>query len=317
MKKTAALLFCVLAAACDMSPASFDDAHPDATGTWSETRVSRTTASYDANAVRFELSIRDRDGFVWGRWTISGDYSLPADPWQAFVVGDHYDGEMLLAFYDPGVGECVLDGTVQGDSVYVADKWCEDEGWTTVHLLARDTTAAQPPGSGAVEGRVLVDGEGMPGIIVTLDNGSHATSMYTNGSGMYRFNDLASGDYTVSISGYDTRDFEFAYTSQGVRVDDNTVNVSFTGVVLRTSGISGRVSVNGQGVVATVTLSGPDGTQSTGTNHNGIYAFAGLAAGDYTVSISNYDTRYRFTTTSHAVTIGRDESRIVNFAGST
>ena len=97
----------------------------------------------------------------------------------------------------------------------------------------------------------------------------------------------------------------------------DTVTVTFTGVLLRTSGISGRVSVGGMGLGGiTVTLSGA-ADASTMTDAGGQYSFAGLAAGDYTVSISGYGAQYTFATTSRTITLGNDASAIVNFEGST
>ena len=138
----------------------------------------------------------------------------------------------------------------------------------------------------------------------------------TDADGMYRFEDLRPGDYTVSIINPDTRDYEFAATSQDVSVDlDETGTVSFTGVLLRTSGISGRVSVEGMGLDGiAVTLSGA-ADASTTTDAGGQYSFAGLAAGDYTVSIAVDDPAYVFDMMSMDRTVGDDDSQIVNFDG--
>ena len=170
----------------------------------------------------------------------------------------------------------------------------------------------------AVEGQVVIEGEGLQGVTVTLAGGpaDENFTMMTDVDGMYRFEDLRPGDYTVSISDFDTRDYEFAATSQDVSVDlDETGTVSFTGVLLRTSGISGRVSVEGMGLGdITVTLSGA-ADASTMTDAGGQYAFAGLAAGDYTVSIAVDDPAYVFDAMSQDRTVGDDESAIVNFEG--
>ncbi len=170
----------------------------------------------------------------------------------------------------------------------------------------------------AVEGQVIIEGEGLAGVTVTLSGGP-ADEMYTimtDADGMYRFEELRPGSYTVSIADFDPRDYEFAATSQDVSVDlDETGTVSFTGVLLRTSGISGRVSVEGMGLgEIAVTLSGAD-DRSTMTDASGQYAFAGLAAGDYTVSIAVESAAYVFDSMSSDVTVGDDESAIVNFEG--
>ena len=170
----------------------------------------------------------------------------------------------------------------------------------------------------AVEGQVIIEGEGLAGVRVTLSGGpaDESYTMLTDADGMYRFEELRPGDYTVSISDFDTRDYEFAATSQDVSVDlDETETVSFTGVLLRTSGISGRVSVEGMGLDGiAVTLSGA-ADASTTTDAGGQYSFAGLAAGDYTVSISVESGASVFDVMSYDVTLADDESLIVNFEG--
>ena len=165
---------------------------------------------------------------------------------------------------------------------------------------------------------MIIDGEGLPGVDVSLVGGPSDESFttMTDVDGMYRFEDLRPGDYTVSIINPDTRDYEFAATSQDVSVDlDETGTVSFTGVLLRTSGISGRVSVEGMGLDGiTVTLSGAaDATRTT--DAGGQYSFSGLAAGDYTVTIAVDDPAYVFDSMSQDRTVGDDDSQIVNFEG--
>ena len=171
----------------------------------------------------------------------------------------------------------------------------------------------------AVEGRVVIDGEGLAGVTVSLAGGpadeSYTTA--TDADGGYRFGDLRPGSYTVSISDFDTRDYEFAATSQDVSVDlDETGTVSFTGVLLRTSGIAGRVSAEGMGLGGIeVSLAGGDESRTATTDGEGQYNFAGLAAGDYTVSIAVASDAYVFDSMSADVTLGDDESAIVNFEG--
>ena len=170
----------------------------------------------------------------------------------------------------------------------------------------------------AVEGQVVIEGEGLAGVTVTLSGGpaDESYTVMTDADGMYQFEDLRPGDYTVSISDFDTRDYEFAATSQDVSVDlDETGTVSFTGVLLRTSGISGRVSVAGMGLPGiAVTLSGA-ADDSTMTDEGGQYSFAGLAAGDYTVTIAVESDAYVFDSMSQDRTVGDDDPQIVNFEG--
>ena len=170
----------------------------------------------------------------------------------------------------------------------------------------------------AVAGQVIIEGEGLQGVTVTLAGGpaDESYTAMTDAEGMYSFAELRPGSYTISISDFDSRDYEFASTSQDVSVNlDETGTVSFTGVLLRTSGIAGRVSVEGMGLDSVmVTLSGA-ADRSSMTDASGQYAFAGLAAGDYTVSIMVESNAYVFESMSMDVMVGDDESAIVNFEG--
>ncbi len=170
----------------------------------------------------------------------------------------------------------------------------------------------------AIEGRVIIEGEGLPGVMVTLVGGpaDDSYTKMTGADGEYAFTELRPGTYQVDISGYDPRDYEFAATSQEVSVGlDETETVSFTGELLRTAGISGRVSVEGMGLEGiAVTLSGA-ADDSTMTDASGQYAFAGLAAGDYTVTIAVESDAYVFDAMSSDVTVADEESAIVNFEG--
>ena len=168
-----------------------------------------------------------------------------------------------------------------------------------------------------IMGQVSVEGKGLEGVTVNLSGSEEDASTTTDASGQYAFAKLRAGDYSVGISGYDTDEYDFEVTSMSVSVAlGQTANVAFEGVLLRTAGISGQVSVEGTGLEGvTVTLSGAgDGT--TATDASGQYAFAGLVAGDYTVAISGQDEEaYVFDVTSTNVTVADDATEIVNFDG--
>ncbi len=170
----------------------------------------------------------------------------------------------------------------------------------------------------AVEGRVTVEGEGLAAVTVTLSGGpaeeSHTAA--TDADGAYRFEALRPGDYAVTISDFEARDYAFEATSREVSVGlGETVEASFMGVLLRTSGISGRVSVEGEGLGdVAVTLSGVE-ERATTTDAAGQYSFAGLAAGAYAVTIAIEGNAYVFDVTSREVDLGEDASEIVNFDG--
>ena len=172
----------------------------------------------------------------------------------------------------------------------------------------------------AIMGQVSVEGEGLADVTVSLSGEGESLTTMTDNSGQYAFSDLPAGNFQVGISGYDTDDFSFETTSKNVALAlGETATVPFEGILLRTSGISGRVSVEGHGLDSvTVTLSGDDLEEDMEvmTDASGQYAIAGLAEGDYTVAISGFDAvAYIFEMTSMDVTLGDDDTQIVNFMG--
>ncbi len=168
----------------------------------------------------------------------------------------------------------------------------------------------------SIMGKVAVEGTGLPGVTVNL-SGAESRSATTDDMGMYVFTELRAGDYMVSISGYDAEEHEFSQTSWSGEVSlGQTVNVPFDGTRLRTAGISGQVSVAGDGLAGVmVSLAGPSSMMDT-TNNAGQYAFSGLAAGTYTVTISEYDMMaYTFEETTKTVELADDQAAIQNFMG--
>lgn len=168
-----------------------------------------------------------------------------------------------------------------------------------------------------IQGQISVAGEGLSGVTVTLvGHGGEATEV-TDAGGLYSFSQLRSGDYQVAISRYDADQYEFATTSKSVTIAAGEIaNVPFEGTLLRTAGIAGRVGVGDEGLDGVeVTLAGA-AESSTMTSNGGQYAFAGLAAGTYVVSMSNpSDVAYTFETTSANVELTDGQSAIVNFEG--
>ena len=173
----------------------------------------------------------------------------------------------------------------------------------------------------SIMGQVSVEGEGLADVTVSLSGEGENQTRMTDASGQYTFADLPAGNFAVGISGYDTDDYSFETTSKNITLPlGETATVPFEGLLLRTSGISGRVSVEGTGLDSvTVTLTDADDMDTTRpTDATGQYAFAGLAEGDYTVAISGYDdVAYVFTEAeaSQDVTLGDDDTEIVNFKG--
>ena len=171
-----------------------------------------------------------------------------------------------------------------------------------------------------IQGQVSVEGVGLEGVMVSLAGGPDAEDMstMTDAAGLYSFAKLRAGDYSVGISGFSTDDYEFAVTSQNVTIAlGETANVPFDGILRRTSGVAGRVSVGGMGiadVTVTVSADGMDDVTAM-TDGSGQYAVSALAAGDYTVTISGYDAVEYMFEDSRSVTLAMDQTMIVNFEG--
>ena len=168
-----------------------------------------------------------------------------------------------------------------------------------------------------IMGQVSVEGTGLAGVTVSLAGEGEDATTVTDAGGQYAFSKLRAGDYSVAISGYDTDDYEFETTSMSVSVAlGETANVPFDGVLLRTAGISGRVSVEGMGISGvTVNLAGA-AEASTDTDASGQYAFAGLVEGTYVVSMSNPDeVSYSFDEMMATIVLGDSQAAIQNFEG--
>ena len=166
-------------------------------------------------------------------------------------------------------------------------------------------------------GTVTVENMGLGGVTVRI-SGMADSETATDDSGQYSFTGLRAGTYSVEISGFDSNEVSFSSTSGAatVGVGESKV-VSFDGTYLRTAGIMGQVSAEGEGLGGvTVTLMGHGAEETKVTDAGGLYAFSELRSGDYTVAISGYDTDdYEFSTTSKSVTIATGETANVPFEG--
>ncbi len=171
----------------------------------------------------------------------------------------------------------------------------------------------------AIEGMVTVKGDGLKDVTVTVAGGpkDEEHPAKTNSAGMFDVGDLHAGDYSVTISGYDTREYGFEVTTKSVSVGlRETAEVAFDGILLRTAGVSGRVTVDGEPMGGlTVALSGEEDRAGVKTNSDGQYAFSGLAAGDYKITLSGYDTDEYHFDAEMDIELELDEAAIANFEG--
>ena len=167
-------------------------------------------------------------------------------------------------------------------------------------------------------GQVSVEGVGLPNVTVTMTGEGEDETDVTDAGGLYGFSKLRAGTYSIAISGYDPDEVEFQTTSKTVTIALGEIaNEPFMGTLLRTSGISGRVSLDdGTGLDDVEVVLAGAAEATTMTSNGGQYAFAGLAEGTYVVSMMNPDANaYNFEETSATVVLGDAESNITNFEG--
>jgi len=175
-----------------------------------------------------------------------------------------------------------------------------------------DDDVVAPPVTGTISGVVTIEGTAASGVSVALSSGQTAT---TDASGSYSFTGVSAGAYTVSISGLPS-DATFSSTSKAATISSagQVVTVNFDGSFVRTSAILGSVAAGGSALEGVTVSIG--GGNTTTTDSNGQYAFTGLRAGEYTVSISGFDAnQFTFPSTSQTTTLGVGESKSVSFSG--
>ncbi len=149
----------------------------------------------------------------------------------------------------------------------------------------------------SISGRVT-DPANQPIAGVVIRGGGQQTT--TGADGRYTLSNLTAGTYRVTPS---LDEYDFTPVNQPVTVNEtngDATNVNFVGTV-RTYSIGGRVVGTGGGGLAGIRVS--LGAQSTTTAADGSYLFTGLVAGDYTVTPSR--SEWRFRPVSRTVTVNR------------
>jgi carboxypeptidase family protein len=167
---------------------------------------------------------------------------------------------------------------------------------------------------GIVTGQILVDGEGLAGLNVSIST-DPARITQSDANGSFSFTDVEVGAYTVTISGQDA---EISFTTQSAPVTvvgRQTATVSFTGTIIRTASITGTVTLDGAGEAGRqVSISGVE-SASTETSGGGQYSFTGLRKGSYTVALGGVDNTVRFESTTQTVVVGIGEAGTADFTG--
>ncbi len=165
-------------------------------------------------------------------------------------------------------------------------------------LLAGCSEGKMTPVIGTVSGTVMLEGQPLAGVTITLDPGEGTQT--TDASGAYSFGDVLEGDYEVTMSGHpaDTEFEESASTTVGEGSEN--AKVDFSGDYIRTAGVSGTVIVR-DAVLDSMLLSGISvaltgvEAQTTTTDAQGGFTFSNMRMGDYAIAISGWnEVRYEF-----------------------
>ena len=161
----------------------------------------------------------------------------------------------------------------------------------------------------------------MPGVMVTL-TGEEDREMETDADGQFGFTGLAAGDYTLTISGYDAVEYAFEPTREFALELDQSSIMNFTGSSLRTAGVMGYVTVEGEGLagvavtlIKVVSANSGEIVGAMATGADGGYAFGPLLAGVYRVDIAGYDDEHDFAAgTTWTGPVATDETAMASFA---
>jgi hypothetical protein len=157
------------------------------------------------------------------------------------------------------------------------------ESITTTNITgANFTSTATASQTFSITG--TISGSGGNGATVKL-TGTSAATVTANASGVYTFTSLAKGSYTVTPS-----HTGFTFNPGSLAESITTANIiganfNSTATAAQTFSITGTISGTG-GSGTTVTLTGTS-LATTTANTSGVYTFAGLAKGNYTVTPSH------------------------------
>ena len=215
-----------------------------------------------------------------------------------------------------------------GISGYDADEMSFDETSQSVTVAYGETASVPFEGTllrtAGIMGTVTVEGVGpIANVTVTIQGEGQTRDDMTDHMGVYSFDGLPAGDYSVVISGFDDDEYGFPDgTSATVTVElQETGTVPFSGIMLRTAAIEGTVTVGDDdaplpGVMVTVSGGPRDEEHATTTNNDGTYLVENLHAGTYSVTISGYDTReYGFEPTTRTLTVDLRDTGEAAFQG--
>ena len=144
--------------------------------------------------------------------------------------------------------------------------------------------------SSTVTGSVSLEGSsssvGVEVLLVSTDNKRFSTT--TDYDGRYVFNNVKAGGYELILSkdGYANVSIKGLYVEKGVEkvLDEIVMNIAFTSVRGQVS-LEGRTDLSGALVTAT-NISNTDIIYSAITNSQGVFTFAKMYSGEYSIAVS-------------------------------
>jgi len=261
-------------------PAGTYTVSPSKVGSFAYTPTSRSVTITTANVTANFSSVQT--------FSISGTISGPGG--NAATVS--LTGAATATTTADASGVYTFTGLVAGNYTVAVSKtgYLFTPASQAVTLTANATVNFSSAPSFSISG--TISGPGGSAATVRLTGAATATTT-ADASGAYIFTGLVAANYQVKAS---KTGFLFTPASQAVTLTANaTVNFSSA----PTFSISGTISGPG-GSAATVRLTGA-ATATTTADASGVYTFAGLAAGNYTVAVSK--TGFLFTPASQAVTL--------------
>ena len=195
--------------------------------------------------------------------------------------------------------------------------------WPTIVLLSAACdggTTPEPPLDGSIEVSLQIEGTGLSGVQIRLDDLTGLASprfAITDVRGEVAFVGLEEGSYDVSLGQVPDHVTVDVQTSQASLARQRpSARINFSGLRKRDAAVAVHVEVEGVGIPdVTVALSGPE-DRSAVTDADGIASFEGLLRGHYAVSLTGYDAeRLAFGETSGSLDADGTQSIGIEFAG--
>ncbi|MCP4134251.1 MAG: carboxypeptidase regulatory-like domain-containing protein [bacterium] len=157
-------------------------------------------------------------------------------------------------------------------------------------------------------GSVLLNGSGLDGVSLTISGTEKTETVLTASDGSYLFGTIPNGTYTITVSktGYHFSPASFSVTM-------NSSVCSNPGILAVENSVSGKIVNPGYYLPGvTVTLSGNGISQTAESGTGGVYSFAPVPDGTYTITPSS--NGFNFTPESRTVSVCGNNPANYNFS---